>query len=66
MAVNVKSFKQPVFDPIVLNKTTGYFYEVFIRHCLCFEVIGRTTVFEKNNHTFGLGYKHEDRSFQAL
>ena len=38
MAVYVKWFKLHAFDPILLNKTTGYFNVIFKRHCLCFEV----------------------------
>ena len=34
----VKSFKQHVLDPILLNMTTGYCHETFIKHCLCFKV----------------------------
>ena len=38
MAVYVKSCILHAFDPIVLNKTTVYFHEIFKRHCLCFKV----------------------------
>ena len=36
--VYVKGFKQHAFDPILLNRTTGYCHETFIKHCLCFKV----------------------------
>ena len=36
--VYAKRFKQHPFDPILLNRTTGYCHETFIKHCLCFKV----------------------------
>ena len=35
--VYVKSFNKHAFDPLLSNRTTDYYHEIFIRHCLCFK-----------------------------
>ena len=37
--VCIKSFKQHAFDPLLFNKTIGYFHETLIRYCSCFKVL---------------------------
>ena len=35
--VYVKSLKKHAFDPLLSNRTTDYYHEIFTRHCLCFK-----------------------------
>ena len=64
--IYVKSFKQHAFDPILRNKTTGYFHETFLRHWSSFKVFSVAPQYsKKTNHKVFLGQKHDLGSLQT-
>ena len=63
--VYVESFKQHAFNPILLNRATGYCHRTFIKHCLCFEVFHlHCSVYKKINRKIFLGQKNEHRNLR--
>ena len=64
--VYVKSFKKHAFDPLLSNRTTDYYHDIFIRHCLYFKAFQlRHGIRKKIKRKIFLGQKYEHGIYQA-
>ena len=64
--VYVKSFKKHAFDPLLSNRTTDYYHDIFIRHCLYVKAFQlRHGIRKKIKRKIFLGQKHEHGIYQA-